>query len=232
MFVVEQVRRELLQATAVIAALYRELQAVYRGWFEDAGSGVGDLPKISMFERRMAEHLYDKRALIRATVRTAVNSASESAPALAGGDFSSDTTQRARRDLEALVGDEIERRFVAQLQSDQATLVTRRHRERLQRADLGLFPGLNHDIEAQLYRLDSLGRRRRSIDYVTVETQSSLFGLTNTLTYALLLARGERICTLEFALEEPEPIRVEDFPKIQDSRLHPRSTALIRANTN
>jgi hypothetical protein len=185
---------------------------------------------VAQFERSMASYLSSRRESISSAITDAVKVASESASALAGDTFRSKTTQSARRDLEAIIGDEIERRFVAQLQRDQATLIARRQRERLRQAsnaDLPVGPELDSDVQSLLYRPDTLGRRHKSTEYVYIETLSGLFNLTNTLTYSLMLARGDTVCTLDHALDGDEPIRLADFLRIQDERMHPRSTLLI-----
>lgn len=228
---VNEVRRQLLQWVELTVMLYDEISAVYRGWFQDSLLHGAKQGTVDAYERRMARHLLDHRSRIDDTVNAAIRFASESARALAGDDFHSKTTQSARRDLEALVADEIQRRIVAQLQRDQATLVQRRARERLrQMTDQGVSTGieLSPEIEHLLYRPDSLGRRRCSTEYVRVETTAGLFSLTNNLAYALMLQRGDTVCALDKALEDPEIIKLADFLHIQETRMHPRSTLLIR----
>lgn len=230
-----KVRFELLDWARLISTLYDEFQATYLGWFQASLSEGTEARLITELEQKLAGHLSAKRHLITQTVSAAVAGASDAASALAGDVFHSDTAQSARRDLEALTADDIGRRVVAQLQRDQDALLQRRSRERLREmVSKGVQTGvlLAQDAEQfQLYRPDTLGRRRRSSEYIQVETQHALFSLTNTLTYALLLQRGDTVCTLEDALGKTEPLAIADFLKVQEERFHPRSTLLIRAHT-
>lgn len=221
--VAANVRSTLLHRAAGITGLYDEMVTVYRGWLDDSlqpGAALGE-----RFERRIERHLMQSRSRIVGTVRAAVTDASESARALADSDFSPGATDDARRDLEALAVDELQRRVVAQLQWDQGSLIQQRMQARMQAV---ASPELTDLLEQkELYRPDALGRQRRSQEYVALAAQHSLFSLCNTLTYALLLQQGDSHCTLGHALNEPEQIAVEDFLGIQEKRMHPRSTLLI-----
>lgn len=227
-----EVRRQLLQWVELTVILYDEITSIYRGWFQDSLLAGAKQNSVDEYERRMVRHLRDNQSRVSDTVNAAVRFASESARELTGDDFHSKTTQNARRDLEALVSDEIQRRIVAQLRRDQSTLVQRRARERLrQLTDQGFQVGisLSPDMEHLLYRPDTLGRRRNSKDYVRVETVAGLFSLVNNLTYALLLQRGDTVCTLDHALDGAEIIKLSDFLQVQEKRMHPRSTLLIHS---
>lgn len=223
-------RRQLSQWVALITTLYDEFAALYLGWYEQsmvAGTNAG---QVHDFERRMARHLENNRSKIKDTVTAAVRDAAVVASALAGDEFRSKTTQSARNDLEAISVDDMSGKIVAQLQRDQATLAHRRTRARLQSlSEQGVETGLqlSPDIEGLLYRPDSLGRRRKARDYIQVEINAGLFGLTNTLTYALLLQSGQTVCTLDHALEGSDWIALDNFLKVQSERMHPRSTLLI-----
>lgn len=227
---VAEVRRQLLQWVELTTMLYDEITAVYRGWFQDSLLAGAKGGQVEAYELRMARHLGQNRDRISGMVSAAIRFASESAQELAGDDFHSKTTQNARRDLEVLVEDEILRRILAQVQRDQATLVQRRARERLrQMTEQGMDTGitLSPEIEHLLYRPDTLGRRRKSDDYIRVEVTAGLFSLVNNLVYALMLQRGDTRCALGKTLEDSEIINLSDFLKIQKERMHPRSTLLI-----
>lgn len=231
----EAAREALLKQVGAVAALYDELTAIYRGWLSDSLLSSAEQGAVHTYGLRIATHLQANVHRIRTLLIESVAVASESARKLAGEDFVTKTAQRARRDLEALTADEIQRRIVTQLQRDQAVMIQLRAKARLRRlAERSAANGLALESELQgmledleLYRPDSLGRRRRSIEYVTVETQSELFGLCNTLVYALLLQSGQTSCTLDIALKDPEIIRLSDFMQVQQERMHPRSTILI-----
>jgi hypothetical protein len=82
-----------------------------------------------------------------------------------------------------------------------------------------------------MYRPDSLGRRYQSSGFVEVQTMTALFGLTNTLVYALLLQQGATRCRLEHASDGFQIIQLTDFLEVQRKQMHPRSTLLIERLT-
>lgn len=231
MYDVKLARRRLLGAVQIIVGQYDQYTATYRGWLEQSLQAGHEQRQVDEFERKLTRHLGNHRQVLYQIVSQGVEIASESARDLAGDDFRGKTTQSARRDLELLSADEIYRTVLTQLQRDLNTLVHRRARERLRQIasggiQLGIDPGLD---PVELYRPDRLGRRRNAQDYITVEVNGALFSLTNTLTYALMLQRGDTMCTLDHALEGGEIIQLKDFLDIQKKRMHPRSTLLIHS---